>query len=388
MVTALDRPPLLAVTRLRPSTQAYVAQGVVGFAVASLGGSIVLAARDVGADESRLGWLASAFGIGLVIVGAVGTRLLRRGPQLTLRTGSLMLAVGVALLAVAPDIVLAVIGGFVSGIGAAALVLVMPVLLAGPDATTRYSLATAVASATGVLAPAALGVVDLTGVTGRTALFVLVVPLAVLAWSARNDPADRIVLPALEEVPTPRAEIDGLARRWVAIVLAVSVEFCFVIWGVGRLRDTGISAGTAAALASAFPIGLAVGRIAAPRLIRRGWLPITVGALVTAIGTFALVAIDSPAAAALALAVAGLGVAPFYPVLLAGLMELPGLSQWRAASLAAVASGTAMLTAPAVLGLLGHSRGLRASFLVTLPLLAALVFVAGRSGERSTQAHG
>ena len=53
----------------------------------------------------------------------------------------------------------------------------------------------------------------------------------------------------------------------------------------------------------------------------------------------------------------------------------------RAASLATLASGTAILTAPAVLGLLGQSRGLRTSFLVTVPLLAALVLVAGRGHE-------
>ena len=196
----------------------------------------------------------------------------------------------------APNVVTAVIGGLVSGLGAAALVLATPVLLGGSDATTQYSRANAVSSAAGVLAPATLGAVDLTGVTGRTALLLPVIPLALLAQSARSGTADRTAAAVLDHVAATRvgAGAVGLGRRWAAIVLGVAMEFCFVVWGVGRLRETGISAGAAAILASAFPIGLVVGRVAAPGLIRRGRPPIIVGALVTAVATVTLVAVNSP----------------------------------------------------------------------------------------------
>ena len=146
VVTALERPlhssPLPGSARRRRRTSL---QGVVGFAVASSAAALCSAARDVGADESRLGWLASAFGIGLVIVGAVGLDSCvgarnSRSEQVLSCSPSVWLSWPSARHR------LAVIGGFVSGIGAAALVLVTPVLLAGPDATTRYSRATAVAS--------------------------------------------------------------------------------------------------------------------------------------------------------------------------------------------------------------------------------------------------
>ena len=306
------QPPTVA--RFQPATQGYIAMGVVGFAVASIGGSIVLAARDVGADESQLGWLASAFGIGLVAVGAAGTRLLRRGPQPMVRAGAVLLAAGAALLAVAPNVVTAVIGGLVSGLGAAAASC-SPRRSCSAVPTPRPDTAApnAVSSAAGVLAPATLGAVDLTGVTGRTALLLPVIPLALLAQSARSGTADRTAAAVLDHVAATRvgAGAVGLGRRWAAIVLGVAVEFCFVVWGVGRLRETGISAGAAAILASAFPIGLVVGRVAVPGLIRRGRPPIIVGALVTAVATVTLVAVNSPAAATAALVVAGLGVAPF-----------------------------------------------------------------------------
>ena len=198
-------------------------------------------------------------------------------------------------------------------------------------------------------------VVDLTGRTGRTALLLVVVPLFVLARSARGPVADPGPPPSPGGVPA------GVARRWVAIVLAVAVEFCFVVWGAGRLTETGLGDGTAAALASAFPVGLAVGRMGGTRDDAAGWPPVAVGAAATAAGTALLVTGDSPATAAVALAIAGLGVAPFYPVLLGDLMAVPQLSAWRAASLATLASGTAILAAPAVLGAFGDDAGACAS---------------------------
>jgi hypothetical protein len=160
------------------------------------------------------------------------------------------------------------------------------------------------------------------------------------------------------------------------MVLAVAVEFCFVVWGVGRLEETGISTGAAAALASTFPIGMATGRAVVPRLTSRDLSPIAISTGAAATGTVVLVAADSAALTAAGMAIAGLGVAAMYPLTLAQLMAVPGVETARAAALATLASGTAIVIAPAVLGLLGQGAGLRASFLVTLPLLAALVVVA------------
>jgi hypothetical protein len=281
------------------------------------------------------------------------------------------MAAGVTLLAVAPTVALVVLGAFLLGLGGAVLVLLTPLLLAGPEATQRLSRATAASSAAGVIAPAVLGGLDLTGVTGRTAMLVVVVPLVALVRSARGPDAERVA-------PRPRSDhaAVGVARRWAAIVLGVAVEFCFVVWGAGRLTETGVGDGTAAALASAFPIGLAVGRMALPTLMRRGWPPIAGGAIATAAGTAVLVSGQSPATATAALVLAGLGVAPFYPVLVGRLLALPRLPAWRAVSLSTIASGTAILVAPAMLGILGDEWGLRRSFLVTIPLLAALVWIA------------
>ena len=168
-----------------------------------------------------------------------------------------------------------------------------------------------------------------------------------------------------------------VARRWAAVVLAVSVEFCFTIWAVARLAAAGLAPGTAAALGTAFPIGMALGRLAGPALIGR--IPVVpIGAAITAAGALVVVAAGGPAAITAGLVAAGAGVATLYPVALAGLVATPRLRATHAASLGALASGTAVLAAPATLARLADVVDLRLTFLITLPLLAALLLVRHR----------
>jgi hypothetical protein len=83
---------------------------------------------------------------------------------------------------------------------------------------------------------------------------------------------------------------------------------------------------------------------------------------------------------AIGLVIAGLGVAPLYPVTLAALVATPGLSPARLAAFGALASGTAILLAPAALALIARVVEIRTAYLVTLPLIALLFGLSRRSG--------
>jgi len=169
---------------------------------------------------------------------------------------------------------------------------------------------------------------------------------------------------------------------WLRVVLAVAVEFCFVVWAVARLVATGLPTATAALLGSAFPIGMAVGRAIGP--IRwRGWSPVVPSGVLAAGGTLLVSLLDVPAAVAFGLVVAGLGVAPLYPVTLASLVATPGMSSARLSAIGAFASGTAILIAPALLAVLARLVDLRTAYLVTLPLIAVLFFLSRRSDRTS-----
>ena len=368
----------------RPSNevrQASIAQAALGYAITGLGACVVLLADDLGVPPERLAWLPATFGFGLLVIALAGPLLLGRGPRPALMAGSLVLALGATLLALATGTAAAVAGALLLGAGGAAIVLVTPALLAGPGAAVQLTKVSAVASIAAVLAPAAVGGLDATGIaSGRFALLVVVPPLLWLAAS----PAPAVTT----HEPGGRPAAGPTARRWAVIVLAVSVEFCFTIWAVARLAEAGLPIATAAILGTAFPIGMALGRLAGPALIHR--IPIVpVCAGVTGLGATLVAAAGNPAAVTAALVVAGAGVAALYPVTLARLVATPGLRAAHAASLGALASGTAILAAPAALARLANVIDMRLAFLITLPLLAAMLLLhqPGRSkplaGHRS-----
>lgn len=376
-----------------------VALSAMGFVLAGLGACVAILARDLQEPTSRLALLSSGFAVGLLLVAVIGPRMLRRWPITTvLALGSVVCALGAILIAVATAYVVVIAGGLLVGLGGALLVLVAPLMLNGPTAASRLSRVNAVASATGILAPLAIGTLDGLGPSGRYAMLAAAPPLLLLAVLTRR-PRPTSVPRAPERTAVPvlidSAPAVGLGRKWrrvgrrvaldvgagwLRVVLAVAVEFCFVVWAVARLVATGLPTATAALLGSAFPIGMAVGRAIGP--IRwRGWSPVLPSGALAALGTLLVSLFDAPAAVALGLVVAGLGVAPLYPVTLASLVATPGLSSARLSAIGAMASGTAILVAPAVLAVLARVVDLRTAYLVTLPLLAVLFLLSRRTAE-------
>ncbi|MGY4772083.1 MFS transporter [Kribbella sp. CWNU-51] len=362
----------------------------MGFVLAGLGGCVAILARDLDEPTSRLALLSSGFAAGLLFVALVGPRLLRSWPMTTvLSLGAVICAVGTVLLAIAPVYTVAIAGGLCIGLGGALLVLVTPLMLDGPTAAARLSRVNAVASATGILAPLAIGALDSLGPTGRLAMLAAAPPLLVLAvMTRRAKPVARAPV-RIDSAPAAVASRSGTRRRvgrqvatavglgWLRIVLSVAVEFCFVVWAVARLVAAGLPTATAALLGSAFPIGMAVGRVIGP-IHWRGWSPVIPSGAFAVVGTLLVSLFDVPAVVAIGLVVAGIGVAPLYPVTLAALVATPGLSPARLAAIGAMASGVAILVAPAALALLARAVDLRTAYLITLPLLAALFALSRR----------
>jgi hypothetical protein len=282
-------------------------------------------------------------------------------------------------------------GALALGLGCAGLVLVTPALLRGRRATVRMARANAASSAAGVLAPLSMGALDAAGATGRLALLAVVPPLVVLGAAAGPGGA---ALPPAPAPPPPAAARaaaapPGAAAGTARVFLAVSVEFCFYVWSVARLRDAGAAPAAAAALSAAFPVGMAAGRVAGASLAdRRPVVPWAAG--VSALGATAVALASAPVAVAGGLMVAGAGVALLYPVTLGDLVGTPGLPSARAISLGALASGSAVLCAPAALAAVSASVDLRTAFLITLPLLAMLVLLPprGRGPARASVPRG
>jgi hypothetical protein len=369
-----------------PRGVAALGQASIGFLLSSLGPCLVLLSRDLAVPRGRLSWVSGGFGAGLLLVGLTGERLLRLGTWRMVRISAVAVALGGLLLALAFALPLAQAGALVLGIGAAGVVLVCPVILAGPGAAAQLTFATAVSSVAGIVSPLLLSAAEASLGHGRLALLL---PVPALLWLATTRrPAS---LPAQAAAPArPRARLAGrsrlaAARAWVTLMFAVSPEFFFVVWGAARMQDSGLGPAGAAAGAAAFPVGMALGRLLVPRLIGR--LPVVAAGVALALaGALLCAAPVGPALATAALALAGLGISPLYPMLADQLMRTPGLDLGRGSALAALGSGVAVLGAPLALNALASAVTLRLGFLAAVPLLLLVLVL--RRRERLARAQG
>jgi hypothetical protein len=148
---------------------------------------------------------------------------------------------------------------------------------------------------------------------------------------------------------------------------------------VARIHDTGTSLAQAAALSSAFPVGMALGRLIGPLLVAPTD-PVLTGCLMGIAGTGCFIAFQDRWALTVGLGLAGLGIAVLYPLTLARLAATPTLSARHSASLGALASGTAILLAPTALAASTSVLSLRVAFLLPAVLLATLLTLARTSG--------
>lgn len=347
------------------------AQVALGFAVASFGPYLAMLAAELDRPRAQLVWVTSTFGVGLLVAAVAGPAVLQAGSGRVLRLACLAMALGAVAMAATPALPIAGTGSVLVGLGCAAITLVTPALLRGQGAARRLTRAVAAASTAGVSAPLIFGILEYADLPSRLALIAPVPILLVVA-------AHRSVV---SEPDRPRGgarpPLGPATIGWLRIVLAVACEFCFVVWAVARLVDTGASLGTASILSAGFVIGMAVGRLIGPRFAERSWA-VTAASATAMAGTAIVFVGDHPAGVTAGITIASLGIALLYPITLAQLLSVPDLSARRSASIGSLASGTAILAAPAILGWLDSVIDLRWAFLLPIPLLAALLLLMPR----------
>jgi MFS family permease len=166
--------------------------------------------------------------------------------------------------------------------------------------------------------------------------------------------------------------------RWIALLLAISVEFCLVFWAAAAFTEWhGAGPAAAPVLAAMFLLGMALVRAASSRLIagRHPLLVILAACGVALLGFTAFWALPNTLGAAAGLLVAGGGVALLYPAALARLVAAWPQDRDRAAARGALASGVAIGGAPFLLAALSDAFGLRMAYLIVPGLLIVLAIL-------------
>ena len=195
------------------------------------------------------------------------------------------------------------------------------------------------------------------------------------------------VEPALEviEEPPPAEEAPGGPVRlpgifWVAMVAlfaAVATEFAITFWGSTLIQDqTGASASSATSAMSAVVAGIALGRTAGSALTARlGRHRMLLGGFVLAILGFGVLwTATSLLLAIVGLAVAGLGLATLFPLVLDRGIVLSAGHPDLAMSRSSLVLGLAAGIAPFALGALGAVMPVSTAMLL-VPVVALLGLV-------------
>ncbi|MDO8363812.1 MAG: MFS transporter [Actinomycetota bacterium] len=327
----------------------------------------------------------SMFGIGLLLWGTFGVRLVDRiGRRRALAASALGMVAGVSLFCVGPSWPVTLGGAAIAGAAGALLVMVMPGLISdhhGEHRAVAFSAINGAPAVAGIgfslVVGAALGV----GWSWRPPylLLTLVIAGAVVAVGA---PVRLPVVQREGRFSLARFREREVLVPWLHIVNAVLVEFSVGVWAVTYLREVGgASSGAAPAMAAVFGVTMFLFRVQLPRVLQLlGAHTITVAFVVAGAGAALMCFGPGLGTKVLGLALVGAGGSPLYPLTVDRFYLRAGrsLDSVSLGAYSALASGAAVTLGPLALGVVADTVELRWAILV-VPLLAAIGAVTQRA---------
>jgi MFS family permease len=336
-------------------------------------------------DELNLSYTISslhftAFAVGMLVTGLTGDFLIQRvGRARSLWIGAAGMSLGAVLLVLGRNPVMTISATFIMGCIGSLILVVVPAALSDAykeKSAIAISEANLLSSLINAAAPLLVGwfAYTLFGwrlalILGALSLVILfaflgksVSPLAVKSDSNLNESR----LPFLYWV------------YWFALVLAVSVEFCMIFWSADYLENVlGLVKANAAQAVSLFLAGMIGGRFACSRLAHTlsSRKMILGSILLAAVGFLLFWTATSPWIGMTGLGITGLGVASLYPLIISLAIGASGGNTVKASTRATLASGTAILALPLVLGRLADLVGLKQAYGVVAVLLVTVLIV-------------
>jgi MFS family permease len=348
--------------------------------VSALGVGVVLS--ELRAEFGINGVIAalhgSTYGIGLILMGVFGVRVVDRlGRHAALQLAVTSLVSGVGLFCIGPSWPITLTGTVFSGCGAALLVMVMTGVISdhhGVHRATAFAAVNAVPGLAGVAFSLLVGAALAAGWSWRPAYIAFTIAITVSI----------VVIARPVQLPEDR-RIGTFTMRHITdrcvlipclfIVNAVITEFSVGIWAVTYLREVGnATAAMAPVLASLFGVMMFIARLGLP-VITRAWgtnatmrcfLVVGIGATLMCVGPSLWLRV-------VGLVIAGVGGAPLYPLTIDAFYRAAGdrLDSVTLGAYGALAAGAAVTLGPLALGVLADLVGLRWAILI-VPVLSIL----------------
>ena len=385
MTSAIEPAVGAASPRIRATYISFSYLAVWAFILYGVGVATPYLRVDLHLTSFQAGLHASAMAIGTLTAGLSADRVARRiGTYWLPEVAVSIICAGIGLIAFAPSLPASLTGAMLLGLGGGTLGTWVNVGLSrtgGTDSRRLFGQANALAMIMAAAAPLAIGLAASGLHAWRVAFAVPVISFVVLAIIRPRESEER------SSVRTPHTSLPGQYWfAWLAIALAVSIEFSFVYWGSTIVsRRTGITSADATLLASLFVAGMFLGRGAVGRGFGGSRAPqvLLAAGLIIALSGASLMWISTvPALSAIGLLLGGLGTAGLFPIGLTVALQSAPRAQLQAAARATLASGCAVLLAPSALGLAADTVGVVAAWTI-IPVLAlvalAVVAVTPRS---------
>ncbi len=369
--------------RDRLTWMGYFMLGYIIFIQSMLGPLMPFLRDELHLTYTQGGLLSTLLAIGLILAGFSGDRLAGRySRRVVFWGGSVLLTIGVILLGVSHRYELVFVAVLGMGLGSSLTQIMIQAFLADQHGLRRsiaISEANVAASLCTTLAPIVIGSLSRTDLGWQSVSLLAILLLTCLGVIFHREPIPDDPLQRFS-TGTSRARLPvSFWLYWIVIFLVVAVEMSLAIWSTDFLVNVGGLSETDAALAfGAFPAAMFIGRLAGSRLARRhsSYLLVLLALGVTLSGFLIFWLNHQLVVIILGLFTAGLGVANLYPFIVSIAVGLaPELSN-QASARASLGVGTALLSAPFVLGWFADSLGLQQAFgIVTVFILAAAAFV-------------
>ena len=340
-------------------------------------------------DELGLSYTVSslhytAFALGILLVGIGGHIAIRRfGRWRSLWIGAGGLSVGALLLVAGKSPWITIAAALLMGLVGSLILAIIPSALSdrhGEQRAIALTEANMVSSLAATCAPLLVGFFARTGGGWQVALWAVALTSLFMYAGFRNTG----IREATASTPAdPEDQKKSLPGRywayWWALVLGVAVEFCMISWSADYLEKAlNMLKADAAQSVSLFLGAMIVGRLVISRLTQVLSTPRLVSiSILAAGGGFLLFWLGRSVPAGLTgLFVTGLGVAGLYPLILSMAIGSAGSRTVQAGARATLASGTAILTLPLVLGRLADTFGIQRAYgIVALLLIGAFVII-------------
>jgi fucose permease len=338
-------------------------------------------------EELKLSYTISslhftAFAVGILLIGLSGHILIQRiGRWHSLWIGAFGISTGALILLIGRSPAITIGASFCMGLVGSLILIIVPSVLSDHHREQRavaLSEANVISSLVSMAAPLMVGWFARLPGGWRLALGIAAfVPIFMrLGFSRANPLQSTSSQEYLTSVKQPLPILYWV--YWGALTLAVSVEFCMIFWGADYLENSlGMLKVNAAQAISLFLAAMIIGRLAGSRFVHQFSIHrvIVASVLVAGAGFLVFWMTGHAILGLVGLFVTGLGVASLYPLILSLAIGTASSNTVQASVRATLASGTAILALPLVLGRLADMIGIRQAYGVVAILLISILLI-------------